>query len=345
MTLLDDLRAGALRPSGKLTELGGMHLPFDHMLGVREYEQRVLGEICAEPVTVAVVGEPGAGKSSLIAYVIQELPDGHLAVPIRGRGLGAPGDLDHFLSALLRSGLRAVDALGGESAPVQEAAADSIRTSTTPPAIKGGKLGGGPVPAELRIELGSLAEEVEREVKDFDRLEGAQRLIGVLATFECTPVFVLHDVEAHLGADATDDALEQFFTTIVGALVDDIDAPALIALQDRYQANAAYGRIRPRLREVIVPRLAEPERDLEALLSHRMQFWGIAARASDAFTDRALLALATSYHEPGGLRRVLSIAEAAVTHALDDADSADDPDAPVMVDVADVHAALGGITR
>lgn len=341
MTLLEDLRQ-PLRPSGRFRDLAGMHLPFDHMLGSDRHEAAALQLTTTDTRCVAIVGPPGTGKSSFIAWVAAALPESHVAVVVQGRALGEPGNLEEFLLALLKQGLTQARAFGGGADDIERAGADSVATTTSPASVRGGELGGGPIPAKLTIELESLAEEVRRNPRDLDRLSGIERLIGNFNHHGRTPVFILHDAEAHLGADADQQQRNAFFNTVVGALANDIAAPSLLAVQTRYLSDAAYQAIAPTLIEFQIPTIGDLPATLEALLSHRMQFWGIGAHARDAFTEPALVALAARYSDRGDLRDMLSVADAAVVHALDDADLSDGQTGDTQVDQADVFAAIGG---
>lgn len=333
MTVLEDLH-GPLRPSGRFADLAGMHLPFDHMLDTERYETAALKVTMTDTRCVVAVGAGGTGKSSFIASIAENLPESHVPVVVQGRAIGEPGDLDHFLLAVLRQGLDQAGAFGGGAESIERAASDSISTTSSPARIKGGTLGGAMIPAQLTIDLKSLATEIQRDLRDFDRLAGVERLIGNYFAHGRTPVFILHDAEAHLGADATPDQRDRFFTRVVGALANDIDAPSLIAIQTRYRSDPAYQAIAPTLIEFQIPTVGDLPSTLEALLSHRMQYWGVPARAGDVFTETALTALAARYSDRGDLRDMLSVADAAVVHAIDDGAQS--------VDKADVFAAIGG---
>lgn len=188
MTLLGSLIGGALRPSGGFDDLARLHLPFDSILETDAYERSALEDVLAGDATLAVRGEPGAGKSSLIAHVARTLPESHIPILIRGRTLGDPGDLDHFLEALLRSALRALGATDVPTEAAERASHDSVaETSTSPSATA--SVGGGGIPAQLSVELGSLATESQRELKDFDRMDGSNALsrrVSRISAFRCS---------------------------------------------------------------------------------------------------------------------------------------------------------------
>lgn len=341
MSLLDDLHKGPLRPAGGLEELAAMHYPLDHILGAERYEAAIVEEVSTNTSCTAILGNPGVGKSSLIGYVMRQASEDRVVVPviIRGRALDEPGNFDHFLAALLAGSITA--AQDAEVATDASLGADTVQVSE-PSGKVGAELGGGPVPGKLIGELESQKHTFEAQTKDFDRLEAAQRLITSFKEHGYTPLFILHDVEAHLGRDADQAQIEAFFRVIVGALVDDLDAPSLLAVQTRFRSEPAYGLLQEKLHEVDIPRLPEEGRWLDALFTHRMQESGLQAQAGDAFTDDALIALAASYHRKADLRETLAVAEAAVVHALDDAPGDVEN---LKVEAADVNAALGGFSN
>jgi hypothetical protein len=215
-----------------------------------------------------------------------------------------------------------VDLEGHQTARVEHARADDV--TTRPRGSRAaGRLGGGPVPAEVTAELGSLEAEYARGAQPIDRLHGFDRLLGIFAHHGLIPVFVLEDTEAALGSGADEDTRDRFFTRSLMLIVREVDTPTVVAVQTRYTELAAYTELRPHLLEVAVPVLADRVQDsLAAILARRLEFFELEARVDEVLAPEAMPVLAQFYADKqGSIRHVLAALDVAAAAAVDNGDS------------------------
>jgi hypothetical protein len=169
----DAAERALFRPNNRPWLLSAHHVPFDELVrsnkGFEELAARRLVEDGATHV-VAVIGASGAGKSSFVAWVTDRLPETHVAIRLPVSALGDPGDTGEALKLSLSTVLEvtALDAAAREEIHIERA---EQRTSTrAPTGITAGKIGGGPIPAEVDVEVGSLRQEFVESKLDGDYL-------------------------------------------------------------------------------------------------------------------------------------------------------------------------------
>jgi hypothetical protein len=312
---------GAFR-APQFVDLGSEHVPFDTMTARTSVEAPML-EAVEAGTSAAVTGIPGAGKSSVLAWLCGQLPETHLPIRVPVVGVEDPSDASVFTSVVLVSALHAaqehqIDLADHQRAVIEDGRADESVTRRTG-RRRSGRLGGGPIPAELALELAALDTEHRTTRQPIDRLHVLERLLGIFESHARTPVFVVEDTEAALGAGVSDTTRDRFFSTSLGLLVREIEAPTLLAVQAQYRAVDAYRRLSTSLLEVAIPLLPAPVVDqLSMILARRLEYHAIDAVLDDVIDADAMSLLAEWYGErDGSLRHVLAALEIAVAAALD----------------------------
>ncbi len=325
MSVLRDIRAHGTFREPAFVELGVEHVPFDELTGAERVERPLLEAVTAGS-SAAVVGVRGGGKSSVLAWLCRHLPADHVPIRVPVVGMDDPSDPAVLGSVALGAALDAARAgeMGleeGQRAALERARADEVTIQGGGRRVTG-KLGGGPVPAQVSAELGSLAGEYARGAQPADRLYGLDRLLGVFASHDLIPVFVLEDTEAALGAGAERAVRDRFFTASLKLLVREVDTPTVIAVQEHFAALDAFAELRPSVLEIAVPRLRERVEDaLRAILARRLAPFGLADGIESILPAAALPALAAFYEEKdGSIRHVLAALDVATTAALDNGD-------------------------
>jgi hypothetical protein len=326
VTLLRDIRINGVFREPQFTDLGLEHVPFDELTKTDAVERALLDGIRAGG-SAAVTGARGSGKSSVLAWVCRNLPDDHIPIRVPVVGMDDPSDPSVLGSVALGAALEAarvqddVELGADQRARVENARADEL--TRRPGASRlGGKLGGGPVPAEVSAELGSLGAEYARGVQPVDRLYGFDRLLGVFSDHGLIPVFVLEDTEAALGAGTDEATRDRFFASSLRLLIREVDTPTVIAVQSAFTQLDAYDELRPHVLEIAVPVLEQGvEASLTSILARRLEFFGIDASVEETVAPEAIPALAAFYAEKGGsIRHVLAALDAATATAVENGD-------------------------
>lgn len=323
--MLRDIRVRGTFREPQFADLGLEHVPFDHLTGSETVERPLLDAI-AEGSSAVVTGAPGGGKSSVLAWACRNLPADHLPIRVPVVGMDDPSDPAVLGSVALGAALEAaragsVELEDRQAADVEHARADDVLSRPRGSGLRG-RVGGGPVPAEVSMELGSLEADYARGVQPIDRLHGFDRLLGILSHHGLVPVFVLEDTEAVLGVGADDGARDRFFTRSLMMMLREVDTPTVVAVQRRYTEVAAYSRLRPHALEVAIPVLDDRIEDgLVAILAKRLEFFAIDATVEEIVAREAMPALARFYTDKdGSVRHVLAALDVAVATAVDNGD-------------------------
>src|SRR3712207_5613696 len=159
MTVLHEIRARGTFREPPFADLGIEHVRFDDLTEQPVVERPLLEAVQAGS-SGAVVGVRGGGKSSVLAWLCRNLPDDHIPIRVPIVGMDDPSDPAVLSSVALGAALEAArtDKVGLEArqrATVERLRADEVTTHPGVPKVAG-KLGGGPIPAEVSAELGSL---------------------------------------------------------------------------------------------------------------------------------------------------------------------------------------------
>lgn len=309
---------GMFRPRVRVHELAQDHVPFDELTESSRFETAALAALQREAICVFVLGIIGAGKSSFVASIASRLPASHVALRIPILGADNPLDKSQVLSITLAEALRTIQLDADAQEELAGARATSKTSIRSPTGVTGGKLGGAMIPVEVNVEVGSLREEFTEDRLAGDRLEAMGRLVAILRSGSVTPVFVMGDTEAAMGADRPPQEVEAFFHGPVRAFVQEIDAPCVIAVQSHLaERSATYRRLAMSQTEIRLPALGDRAlAGIGALLTHRLDQYDLGLGLDDVMAPDALEGLAMAYaYGRGNLRHVLAIAQDAAVRA------------------------------
>ncbi|MDQ3587174.1 MAG: hypothetical protein M3375_02320 [Actinomycetota bacterium] len=130
---------------------------------------------------------------------------------------------------------------------------------------------------------------------------------------------MLEDTEAAIGGQ--DEALaERFLTGPIHAFVHEIEAPALIAIQDAFTTVPAFGELAASMTLVSIPALDQEHAGgaLSAIVQNRLAQHDLEARTDQLVDDEALQLLIGFYDESGrNLRFTLAALQGAVDYAAE----------------------------
>jgi hypothetical protein len=314
----DIARLQVFAASSKFIDLAANHVPFDELTQQPGFESTALEAIAAD-VSVGVIGAVGTGKSSLIAHVCGALPEARVALRVPIVGVDDPTSVSAVTAMTLSTALRAFEFEDYQREALERARADSTTVAPTDAGVSGGTLGGGPIPASVNVQLGTLREQHETNKLAGDRLSGLDRLLDILTYHEITPVLVLEDTEAAIGTRDDTNRIEGFFDGPVRALLREVQAPVLIAVQTRLAEADGFKALAPELRIIeLHPFDGVGARDaVRAILQRRLDRNGLPFGLVDAVGDDALDLLVAFYLEmDGSLRHMLAALQTAADHAV-----------------------------
>ncbi len=304
------------QPRHQFGRLAADHVPFDSLTASEMFEAKALRSVSGEGA-VGIVGPRGGGKSSLIAYVCSHLPDDLVALRVPVSGADDPTSVSVIGAVALSQALNDLEMEERHREELELARADGRVVAEEPGKI-GGTLGGGPIPAAVHAELGSLREEVRSESQAVDRLAGLERLISILRSRDRRPVFVLEDTEAAIGGSDPEMA-ERFLSGPVHAFINELEASFLVAVQDVFTSTRAFGDLAGAFALVELPGLEEVEivPALIRIIERRLLQHGDREVSADGLlSDAALQTLAAFYGESGGnLRETLAVLQLACEYA------------------------------
>jgi hypothetical protein len=318
--LIAALAAGrVLGPRSQFAQLAHDHVAFDQLVGRPVFETAALRTVTGDTACVAVRGPVGAGKSSLIAAVCARLPEHHIALRVPVAGADDPTSVSVLAALTLSTALSAIDLERYEREALDRARADSSTESRTPANI-GGKLGGGPIPAELHAELGTLTEELQTNRLAGERLAGLDRLVTTLLARGLAPIFVLEDTEAAVGGRDRRAVIDAFFAGPIAAFMREVGAASLIAVQDELADSPEFRRLAPSMQLIDVPPFddAHAVEALKAIAAHRLAQHDPALDADTILGADALEVLVAFYDETNrNLRLTLAALQSSLEHAAD----------------------------
>jgi hypothetical protein len=310
----------AFAPRRLFSHLAHDHVPFDELTGTEQYESVALRAVQTEPVCVTVIGPVGGGKSSLIAHTCRHLAATHVALRVPVTGADDPTSVSVVAAAALSQALYDVELEQYQREALDRARADTTIEDAAPSTAVGGKLGGGPIPAEVQAELGTLRQQFQRNQLAGDRLTGLDRLVTILVARGLQPVFVLEDTEAAVGSDADLSTIDAFFSGPVRAFMNEVEASCLLAVQDRFTSCSAFNELAPSMQLIEVPTLAGDQlrAALSRIVSHRLGQVELATSVDDVLHPEVLELVVSFYDETdGSLRHVLAALQSASEYAND----------------------------
>lgn len=305
-------------PRTRWYELAADHLALDELESHASWEERALRSILQDR-PVAVTGPPGVGKSSLIAFVCAQLPETHVAFRLPVTGADDPTSVSIMASVALGTALHAIELEDYQRAAIEAARADAATTERRDPRIATGKLGGGPLPAEINAELGSLRQEYTTNRLASDRLVGLDRLIDILVYHGKQPVFVCEDTEALVGGADRRDVIERFFNGPIRAFLTEVDAPLVIGVQSEIAVESpTFQDLRTRTTDIEAAGFTNPADALRRIAARRLIDHDADFAVDAILHPDAVEALARFYGEAGcSLRYALAVLHGAAAHAAD----------------------------
>jgi hypothetical protein len=306
-------------PTGKPWLMTARHVAFDEVTGSERFEARASRRLLArEPVLL--IGPSGTGKTSLAAWVSAQLPQRVVSVRLLVSALDDPTDAGEVMKLALGTMLDVIQVDADTREELHIERADSRAASRSPLGVTGGKLGGGVIPVEVNIEVGSLRQEFKTDKLRGEYLAGVNRAVAILADKGIETVFVMDDVEAIVGAEDQAAVADGFVDGPVRMFVEEVDAGFLLAIQPHLvEESSAYERLSPAMLAVTLPRLAERAQDgLAQILLRCLEVAESPYGLDDVMSDDALTGLVQFYDDTeGDIRKTLS----AANYAADDAAS------------------------
>lgn len=316
---LNALRDGhVFDPAPSLEEMYQYHVPFDELVGTASCEAPLRRAI-DRGEQVALVGDSGSGKSSVIRHVLGPLVEGvaPLSVPVSVEDPQVVSDPVRFAAHLVRTVARYVEhAMPGAA----EAAKDAMNNADPvgPSQLRRRKIGGAIGWLSNRLELASELEQVTAPQArgTAEILDQARQVLALITARDLEPVLVFDDTDKWFGA-GTDDAdalIAGFFGPVVRLLAEDLGVTSVLAVHNEYLRHPGYARAAGFIESTVrVPRLPTADA-LGKLLRHRT--------AGQRVLEAEALAGLFAYYNQGQVsdlrRRVLLIVHTALSHACDD---------------------------
>ena len=300
-------------------DLGAYHVPFDLMLGGDHVEARLQsGAVGGE--RVALIADRGAGKSSVIRYVLG--PDAPNVAPILvpvhplGKGAGTPDRVANEILSLLERHARGVttEAVTGTRRRVTEVRTRSRNIGLGLDWLKG----------ERATEVGRQTE-TESLISLREKSEVIDQVFRGIHQDGLQPVIVFDDSDQWL-AGTHAETVPEFFRGVVRWLTD-FPVSVVVATHARYLEPGAEwsDHSGADLLEFLdtrieIPRVPSVEM-LARILERRMtcnieDTVHSSAILSDAVTDQAIEALFDYYSRGTPLRRALQTAHIALADAV-----------------------------
>jgi hypothetical protein len=247
---------GVFRPRQHFSQLAADHVPFDELLGQQRFEASVLQAVTNDE-PAGIVGPRGAGKSSLIAYVCDNLPSGYVALRVPVTGADEPDNVSVVAAVALSQALADLELEREQRETLERARGDQQSEKRTPGGLRGGTLGGGPIPAAVHAELATLQEQLTTNRLAAERLAGLDRLISILVARCVQPLFVLEDTEAAIGGADRPDLAAAFLAGPVRAFANELETPCLVAIQSVFTESPEFPQLTAGMRIIEIPGLGD----------------------------------------------------------------------------------------
>jgi hypothetical protein len=316
-------------PAPRHDDLFLLHVPFDELTGTGSCEAALAGAL-RRGERVALVGGSGAGKSSVISWVLSPLVEdlAPLPVPVAIEEPEVATSPVAFAGHLVRTVARYVaHAHPGDAEEARDRARRTSRTVTGPRRERAGRLSLAPswlgLRVELATELRSVSERAAVPRPGQQVIEEAQAILATVAAHGLRPVVVLDDTDKWLRVPGRPDPaahLAGFFSQVPRLLAEQLAVPAVLAVHEHYLGHPAYHASAGFLDATVrLPPLPDGAALLR-LLSRRAD-GAVAQPLPDLVTEPALDSLMEHYLR-GPVRdlrrRVLFVAHTALARACDE---------------------------
>jgi hypothetical protein len=346
---LATLREGnALAQTLTFEQLEAYHVPFDDLSGELAVEHQLKYWANCRG-RVALIGDSGAGKSSVLASVFGALSEGlpkglvPTRIPVGIVGEATIVDVGGFCRHLVKHVLTwaAPEALSDDERTSLESQLAQLERRTGKRRRAGFSLGTGrllPVDARLSADLTGVAADFETALGNGDVVRALKRLVALFRARDLEPFFVFDDTDAWLQLPGQEEAATRlasgFFGANVRMLSREIDCGIALAVHRSYLDLPAYRHVAESLEAIEIPVLADPIAAIRAILQRRIDVDELSVTVEDAFDDDAIAALAGAYADIPDLRKVMATAGLAARKVYDDPD----PDSEIVTEAAIIAA-------
>jgi hypothetical protein len=316
----------AFHTSARFDLLAIDHVPYAD-LSPRDVEGTLRRAIERAEGVVAVTGRMGAGKSSVIASVTNDLDEGFvpLRVSVVDAEAGSPTAFARHaiveISMLPQTELGKHERLALERATAERRMVDRVRELRAGFSIRGGHVLTAGVTADLKA---AARYQLDHASDPADVLSGLQRLFDEFWKLGRCPVLIVDDTD-HWGGAL--DVADAFFDQTARAL-GRLDAVVVVATQTGYTQLDGYQRIRQAFTaEIELPALSNAEDGCRRIMQRRVHNEVPDVSAVDLFDPAAFRLVVSSYTESvsagraGDVRRMLAVVRNALELALEDATS------------------------
>lgn len=329
---LESLRAShTLVQTLPFEQLEAYHVPFDELTG-RETVEHELQYWATCGGRVALIGDSGAGKSSVMAAVFgafsESLPEGlvptRVPVELAGAAVTEVGAFGRHIVRHILSWAAPEALTNDEQAEIERRLAD-IESRSGRRRRGGFSLGTSrllPVDVKLGADLTGAAADFDRHLGNGDVVLALRRLVELFRARGLEPFLIFDDTDAWLQLpgqeEAARDLASGFFGANVRMLTREVDCGFALAVHRSYLALPAYQGIAESLEPVELPVLPDPTAAIAVILQRRIDVDQLGMTVGDAFTEEAIESLAAIYTDAPDLRRVMATAGLAVRKAHDD---------------------------
>ncbi len=324
--------ANSLAQTLTFEQLEAYHVRFDDLAGAAGVESS-LRYWSTRRGRVALVGESGAGKSSILAAELgafaEWVPETlvPVRVPVALAGPAEVTEVAEFGRHVVRQVLRwaAPEALDDRDRARVEALTADLERKTGRRRRVGFGLGTSdllPFHGELSADLSGAATDFDQRLQSGDVVMALRRLVAMFRARDLEPFLIFDDTDAWLRFPGKEEEprerAEGFFGNNVRMLTRELDCGFALAVHRSYLELPAYRAVADSLEHIDVPRFAEPAGAIGTILARRMEVDELGFGVRDAFSPQALDELGSLYGDLPDLRRIMGIAGLAVRKSHDD---------------------------
>lgn len=325
----------AFRPALPLEQLAELHIPFRDLGFSAEPEAQIASAVAQATGLTLVVGEPGNGKSSLLAFLADALfsspaPDDRLClplfVPVASRGEDA-ADLETFGAMAAQSLLGTFDDLTDQQRQLVTAIGSDEVTRQLPSNALNAKVaakifGAG---VEGGVESRDEVVTVTAAGASVDEYGGLATLAHTLRARKRELILIIEDTDGWTLQDGElgSTLARRFFGSVLAPLAT-AEVSVVVALQTHWTREVEeFTLLNERaIKRVTLPTFgdrARAEQTVRSVVARRLD-WKLSGThdAAQALTDGAVEALATDLAQRGSIRTVLTL----LRDALDRLDGA-----------------------